>query len=65
MMINDAARAFFEAKASRHVCVELPEEVQTQSDKEMDMVCLLQMSLYGTRDAANNWQNEVAKQMKS
>ena len=65
LMINDVARAFFEAKASRQVCIELPEEVKTESDKELDMVGLLQMSLYGTRDAANNWQSEVAKQMKT
>ena len=28
-----------------------------------DLVCLLKMSLYGTRDAAVNWQREVAKEM--
>ena len=63
IMINDVARAFFEAKAMRTVCVELPEEGQTQEDRQQDMVGLLKMSLYGTRDAATNWQNEVAKQM--
>ena len=30
----------------------------------MDSVGHLQMSLYGTRDAAMNWQGEVAKEMK-
>ena len=63
IMINDVARAFFEAKAMRTVCVELPEEGRTQEDRREDMVGLLKMSLYGTRDAATNWQNEVAKEM--
>ena len=63
IMINDVARAFFEAKAMRTACVELPEEDRTQEDRQQDMVGLLKMSLYGTRDAATNWQNEMAKQM--
>ena len=64
LMINDVARAFFEAKATLCVCVELPEEDKTEEDKEEDRVGLLQMSLYGTRDAAMNWQEEVARVMK-
>ncbi len=35
--------------------------MKTQRDREQDMV---QMSLYGTRGAANNWQNEVASEMR-
>ena len=63
MMINDVARAFFEAKAMRTVCVELPTENMMEEDRKQDMVGLLRMSLYGTRDAATNWQKEVAKEM--
>ena len=62
-MINDVARAFFEAKATRKVCIELPEEDKTPDDLRKDNVSLLQMSLYGTRDAATNWQEEVATKM--
>ena len=47
----------------RTVCVELPFESLTEEDQKQDMVGLLKMSLYGTRDAATNWQNEVAKEM--
>ena len=65
LMINDVARAFFEASAKRQVCVELPEEDMTDADKTKDMVGHLQMSLYGTRDAAKNWQEEVARMMKA
>ena len=64
IMINDVARAFFEAEATRKVCVEIPEEDKTASDEHRDMVGRLNMSLYGTRDAARNWQDEVARSMR-
>ena len=64
VMINDVARAFFEAPAVRQVCVELPEEDLLSSDRSLDRVGHLAMSLYGTRDAAMNGQEEVAKEMK-
>ena len=54
---------FFEAKATRKVCIELPDEDKTPEDIRKDNVGLLQMSLYGTIDAATNWQEEVAKEM--
>ena len=62
IMINDVARAFFEAPVSREMCVELPAEAKTEG--EGDMVALLKKSLYGTRDAAINFQKEVAKVMR-
>ena len=65
IMINDVARAFFEAPAVRQVCVELPDEDKSSSDRTMDKVCHLKMSLYGTRDAAMSWQEEVATSMAS
>ena len=61
--IDDVSRAFFEAPAVRQVCVEIPEEALTAEDREQDMVGHLMMSLYGTRDAATNWQEEIAKFM--
>ena len=63
VMINDVARAFFEAKATRQVCVELPSEGLTEEDRKKDLVGILNMSLYGTRDAATNLQKDVAKEM--
>ena len=63
IMINDVARAFFEAPVKRDVCVELPEEALSEKEKEMDLVGKLEMSLYGTRDAAANFQEEIAKFM--
>ena len=64
IMINDIARAFFEAKAKRTVFIELPNEDKTEKDWEQDRVGRLNMSLYGTRDAAKNWQEEVARMMR-
>ena len=51
-MINDVARAFFEAKAIRKICVELPEQCAESLGGRN--VALLNRSLYGTRDAAMN-----------
>ena len=61
LMVNDVSRAFFEAPAIRNVCVEIPAEDRDEADVRHDRVGHLQMSFYGTRDAAMNWQEEVAK----
>ena len=44
--------------------VELPEEDNTEADRHEDRVGQLMKSTYGTRDAAMNWQEEIAKEMK-
>ena len=44
--------------------MELPEEAKSEGDHESDNVGLLQMSLYGTRDAAANFRAEVKKFME-
>ena len=54
VMVNDVARAFFEAKAIRKLCVELPSECPESCGGYS--VGLLRQSLCGTRDAAMNWQ---------
>ena len=54
---------FFKAPAVRQVCVEIPDEDLTAADTKADNVGHLKMSLYGTRDAAMNWQEEVAKEL--
>ena len=64
VMIADASRAFFEAPAKRDVCVELPEDALAAGETSQDTVGKLLASLYGTRDASANWQEEVAKCMK-
>ena len=63
-MVNDVARAFFEAPTKREICIELPEEDRSEEEDD-DMVGFLEMSLYGTRDAAANFQDEVKRFMCS
>ena len=54
----DVRRAHFYAPARRRVFVELPPEDYQPGDEH---VCgLLQYSLYGTRDAAQSWEEELA-----
>ena len=62
-MINDVARAFFEAPMKRMLCVELPTEALEGEETTEEYVGLLKMSLYGTRDAAANFQSEIKKLM--
>jgi len=56
----DVSRAYFHAPAIRKVYVELPDE-----DAEEGMVGLLMKSMYGTRDAAQNWNAEYTRFMES
>ena len=63
-LIADAPRAFFEALGKRDVCVELPEEALSEGESITEVVGKLMASLYGTRDASANWQEEVAKSMR-
>lgn len=61
--VNDETRAFLEAPAVRQVCIELRVEDRSHTDIELDTVGRLPMSLYSPRDAATNWQEEVAKEV--
>ena len=51
LLVVDVRRAYFHARARRPVFVELPEE-----DAEEGMCGELLQSMYGTRDAASNWE---------
>ena len=57
--VIDISNAFFHADALREVYVELPPE-----DYEENMCALLLKSLYGTRDAAQNWANAYMEFME-
>lgn len=63
ILIADVSRAFFEAPARRGVCVELPEEALEEGESTADVVGKLMASLYGTRHASANWQEDVDKSM--
>ena len=58
LALVDVRRAYLYAPARRKVFVELPPEYYQLGDEHM---CgLLRYSLYGTRDAAQNWEEELA-----
>ena len=52
----DIRRAYFYAKARRDVYVKLPPE-----DQEEGMCGKLNKAMYGTRDAAQNWEEEYCE----
>eukprot|EP00973_Karenia_brevis_P096206 12431157-Karenia_brevis.AAC.1 len=58
-MINDVSRAYFFAKSEKPTFVEICQEGFEPGDEER---CgELQVSMYGMRQAAQNWQNCVTK----
>ena len=56
-MINDVSRAYFYAEATRCMYIELPREDPLYSP---DLLGRLRLCLYGTRDAALNWQQTLS-----
>ena len=55
-MVNDISRAFFHARAKREVFVQIPAEDKQVGEE--NMCGRLEYSMYGTRDAAQNWYEE-------
>ena len=61
MMFNDVRRAYFFAEAKRDIYVELLEEDREYDEYGVAMVGKLNLSMYGTRDAAQNWSIEYCR----
>ena len=61
IMMNDVRRAYFYAKAIRDVYIELPKE--DAHSARGDMVGKLKSCLYGTHDAALNWQETMSQHL--
>ena len=59
MALLDVSRAHFHAKATRRLFVELPPEDARHGVE--DLCGELVMSLYGTRDAAFNWEESYSR----
>ena len=57
IMVNDVSRAYFYAKMTRPLYIEIPAEDPNASP---DMLGRLRLCLYGTRDAALNWQQTLS-----
>ena len=62
MLRVDIKRAHFVSPATRDIAVELPPELQKEGTDE---VGYLLKSMYGTRDAAANWEREIARVLTS
>ena len=58
MMHNDVSRAYFHAPAVRNVFVEIAHEDREAGDE--NKCGWLNMSMYGTRDAASNWEGKYS-----
>ena len=63
MMTIDVRRAYFYAPAQRAVYIQIPAEDREPGDE--GMVGRLNLSLYGTRDAAMNWSAEYTRTLES
>ena len=59
-MIDDARRAYFHAKDSRDLFVEIPDE---DPRKTPGLAGCLKLCLYGTRDAAKSWQQTLTEHL--
>ena len=62
LMVMDVKRAFLHAQVTREIYIELPEEAKNEDDGDVDGKLL--KSLYGTRDAPQNWQAYVDSLMR-
>ena len=57
IMVHDVSRVYFYAKMTRPFYIEIPPEDPNASP---DMLGRLRLCLYGTRDAALNWQQALS-----
>ena len=60
IMINDVSRAYFYAHHTRDVYIEVPAEDPRSGE---DVLGKLRLCLYGTRDAASNWQETLSNHL--
>ena len=62
LMVCDVSRAFFYDPVQHEIYVELCEEAKNTVE-DNNMCAKLRMSMYGTKDAAQNWQKKVLETM--
>ena len=61
-MINDVRRVYFYAKIQRGVYIEVPREDPRAGPNVLGK---LKLCLYGTRDAAQNWEAEYVELLQA
>ena len=62
IMHIDVSRAYFHAKAQRPVLIRLPAEDRMGTDA--GKIGLMKKTMYGTRDAASNWERDWQERVK-
>ena len=62
VMVNDVRRAYFNAKITRDIYIEPPEEDPEYGTGKLGK---LKLCLYGTRDAAEGWQETLSSHLES
>ena len=62
LMVNDVRRAYFYAAQQRNVFINLPAEDDEAQEGEVGQ---LMLCLYGTRDAAKEWQKTLSRHLQS
>ena len=65
LMFIDVSKAYFHAPTKRSVYVRLPPEALAPGENPREVCGRLNYSLYGTRDAAQNWEEEHTRFIKS
>ena len=63
IMHIDVSRVYFHAKAQRPVLIRLP--VEDRMGTDAGKVGLMKKSMYGTRDAASNWERDWQENVKN
>ena len=61
LLIHDVHRAYFYAKQTRNIFIELPKEDGDAKEGEIGQLLLC---LYGTRDAAKEWQKTLSENLR-
>ena len=59
----DVSRAYFHAKAQTPVLIRLP--VEDRMGTDAGKVGLMKKSMYGTRDAASNWERDWQEHVRN
>ena len=61
----DISRAYFHAPAKADKYIEIPAEDWADDGSDWDMCGKLNVSLYGARDAAGNWEESYAEELRN
>ena len=58
-MVSDVKQTYFYTPVRSEMFIELPDAYLTEEDRTNNMVGLLNLSMYDTREAATTWADKV------